>query len=372
MNRREKILAIAVASVIGLFVLIGGYRKLFSGPGRDLDNQIATLAEKNGKLQRENTVYKRSFDKWVSFRKRTYTDDVSRAPVLLTARINELVRRAGLGSLPVTTARPKAVTKSRYDSEISCTVQGQASLERLTNLLYLLSREPQLHRITNLTINPPAKGEREVRFSLRYATLVLKLNSKLPVGYRIPAWAQTQPTDVVLNDVDRARYDVIDKRHLFLPYVPRVARVTPQPEDPPRGDPPRVNPKPPKTANQYDRLQVVGLPSRGGEAEVHLAKDGRDIDEPLKVGDELPIGQIAMVDYRVMPMPDDPDVLSTGRVILKTGAEYWAVELGQTLGQRRILRASELPEELKPKKEPPPAAPPETPADADVTAGAMK
>ena len=67
MNRREKILVIVVASVIGLFALIGGYRKLFSEPRRDLDNQIATLSKTNGKLERENAVYKRSFDKWVGF-----------------------------------------------------------------------------------------------------------------------------------------------------------------------------------------------------------------------------------------------------------------------------------------------------------------
>jgi len=44
-------------------------------------------------------------------------------------------------------------------------------------------------------------------------------------------------------------------------------------------------------------------------------------------------------------------IMSTGRVILKIGRGYWAVELGQTLGERRILKAKDLPDQLKPKPE---------------------
>lgn len=369
MNSREKIIAIAIGAFVAAVILYGLFQKFLRAPARKLQATIELQHTENNKLRASNAALKRSFGKWVSLRNRTYHDDPSRVPVLLTARVNQLARRAGLGQLPVRTFTGRMVPKSYR--EIGCMVKGQASLERLTNFLYLLARDRHLHRITNLSITPPQRNEPEVGFSLRYSTLVL--SSKLPISDPIPARPApaSQPVEVVLNSPDRSQYDVIARRHLFLPYIPRVAvRQPPQPQPRPQPQPQT----PPRPVNQYDRLRVVGLPAFGTIREVHLARDGRDIDEPLLVGAKLPIGEIAMIDYRVMPMPDDPKDISTGRVILKLGLEYWAVELGQTLSQRRILRADELPDQLKANTEDKPTPPATMPAaaKADDTASATE
>ncbi|GAH65628.1 unnamed protein product, partial [marine sediment metagenome] len=181
-----------------------------------------------------------------------------------------------------------------------------------------------------------------VRFSLRYSTPVLAEPEVAGMTTRQPT---TQPVELVsLNDPERAAYGVIERRHVFLPYVPRAPQVQPRVEAP-KPSPPA---KPPEPQQQlYDQLVVVGLPAIGEKAEVHVAMPGGDIKSPLEVGDKLATGLIAMVDYRILPMPGNPKELSQSRVILKIGRDYWSVELGQRLGQRRILRAHELPGKLK-------------------------
>jgi hypothetical protein len=346
MNRREKILAICIGSVVGLIILYGLGYKLFIGPARDLDHQAAALRERNAELASENERYGRYVRQWRDIRDRTYHDNLLRATVLLKARVDQLVRDAGLGQIPVRPITGRA-SKNNYE-EIGCTIQGRASLERLTHLLFLLTRDGHLHRLSNLTISQPQSGQREVPFALRYSTLVL--HPKLPKTVKVPprpAGPTTKEAKPDLNSPERAKYDVIARRHIFLPYV-QLVRAPELPPRPPEPAPPE--PVPPEPVGpRHDQLVVTGLPAFGMKREVHVAMPGQDIEKPLKVGDRLPVGQIAMVDYRLLPMPGKPKIMSTGRVILKIGRNYWAVELGQTLGERRILRAKDLPDQLKPK-----------------------
>lgn len=348
MNRREKILAICIGSVLGLIILYGLAYKLFIGPARDLDNQATELRKKNDSLASENKRYGQYVRQWHDIRDRTYHDNLLRATVLLKARVDQLVRDAGLGQIPVRPITGRAV-KNSYE-EIGCTIGGRASLERLTHLLFLLTRDGHLHRLSNLTISQPQRGQKEVPFALRYSTLVLhqKLPKTVTVAPR-PAGPTTKPAKPDLNSPERAKYNVIARRHIFLPYVQLVRGPDPPPRPP---EPTPTEPVPPQPVRpSHDQLVVTGLPAFGMKREVHVAMPGRDIEKPLKVGDRLPVGQIAMVDYRLLPMPGRPKIMSTGRVILKIGRNYWAVELGQTLGERRILRAKDLPDQLKPKPE---------------------
>jgi hypothetical protein len=55
-------------------------------------------------------------------------------------------------------------------------------------------------------------------------------------------------------------------------------------------------------------------------------------------------------------MPGNPKLLSYSRVILRNGDSYQAVELGQSLGQRRTLADQDLPPKLEPIVPPAPAS----------------
>ena len=74
--------------------------------------------------------------------------------------------------------------------------------------------------------------------------------------------------------------------------------------------------------------------------------------DPLKVkkytiGDEFAGGKIVMIDYRVMSVSKDSPELSSSRVIILKGEDYYAVDLGKTTAQERKLTPSELPDNLR-------------------------
>ena len=64
-----------------------------------------------------------------------------------------------------------------------------------------------------------------------------------------------------------------------------------------------------------------------------------------KLGDQLAGGTVVCIDYRELPMPDS-FTLSESRVILKMGAEFWAIERGKTLADKHKLNAEQLPREV--------------------------
>ena len=65
-----------------------------------------------------------------------------------------------------------------------------------------------------------------------------------------------------------------------------------------------------------------------------------------KPGDDLAGGKIVMIDYRKMPFPKKPALLSQSRVILAIGEEYWAIERGNTLADGHKLATEQLPANL--------------------------
>lgn len=54
-------------------------------------------------------------------------------------------------------------------------------------------------------------------------------------------------------------------------------------------------------------------------------------------GDNLLGTEVVAVDYRPIPLPRNPTLRSDSRVILQFENEYWAVERGQTLAEKRKL-----------------------------------
>jgi hypothetical protein len=153
----------------------------------------------------------------------------------------------------------------------------------------------------------------------------------------------------------RKLYEPIASRDLFRPYIQRI--VVPPPPPAPQVatyvKPSRAIP-PPRPAAQ-SHFRVVGLPDWARNQEVFVADSATSQIRSYKPGDTLGGGVIALVDYRPMPSQANPNILSPSRVILKVGPEYFAVELGQDLTEKRRLPDSMLPEELRPVPQTAPA-----------------
>jgi len=91
---------------------------------------------------------------------------------------------------------------------------------------------------------------------------------------------------------------------------------------------------------------VVSLSEWNGIPEVHIRDLTAQKTRIYHPGDALEGGTLVMVDYRSIPRPDNPLLQSSSRMILRIGADYFAIERGRTLAEKRKLGAADLPPSL--------------------------
>lgn len=345
MNLREKVLLIAIGSVMGLAIGYGLVNSLLLAPRDRLQDSIRDRKAELKDLQTRAGREPRFLERHEDFLTRTYLggyDPDGRATQeVAQRRLKALALAAGVEEKTLD-IRPQSIGREGVKHgfrrvELTATVNG--SLQAVTDFLYLLRAEPVLHRVESLRFRPDlAAGQVEV--SLRYTTLAMLP----PTGHGAPTTRPTtQPRPIPpLKDPARLAFDAIASRDLFRPFVEKPA---PPPTRPPqRPQPPRPQP----STDQYYR--IVGLSTWSGNPAdaVVLVTDSRTrhTAEHL-VGDKLGAGTIACVDYRAMPTAGDPEVLSPSRAILKINNRYFAVELGQTLSEKRVLKEEDLPSALR-------------------------
>jgi len=366
MSRRERIIVVVVA-----VMLVGGTAytittRLLLSPAAASDDRIAKRTEELADLKAEIDRLQRRRPKpdtrpaavaaaarevLAAASARTFGADVDRAGAIARKHLAALAERSGLGDRDFTFKRDKPIARPNGAfTEIIWPVDVEGSLTEVTHFLYLVNAEPYLQRAEKVSITPNL-ADGVVKLSMDYTTLVVKAEKGETFPTTRPATDATGGlAGVSLTSAGRERYDSIASRDLFRPYVkrkpppPTRSRVA-TPRRPPRPTPPR-RPVPPTA-----RYQVTGLPIWETDTEIEVTdlKTGRtrtfSEGEALEAGKV--VGTIVMVDRRYLPMPDDPDTISPSRVILKSGEDYWAVELGQALMDKRLMKPSELPASLR-------------------------
>ncbi len=231
-----------------------------------------------------------------------------------------------------------------FYTEVGWHVTCVGGLKEITDFLYLLKVEPRLTQVSKLSMQPrDATNSRVLKASFDCTTLVLSGK-----GWPAPKLAtQSAPADL-LASAERTKYNSIADRDIFSPYTKRPG--VPAPPPPGRPTPPSAPPSPPLAAGpDYNRYRVAGLSQFGPDDDLPVLL----VDSSAQKGQQYGAGQmvldlrIVMVDYRPLPSPAQPDVLSPSRLILQQkDGTYWAVELGQTLGTKHLLEDNQLPEEL--------------------------
>lgn len=331
---RERVLALTAGAVLGLTLLYAVVNGLFIAPARALDEEIRSARNEKTRLERENSkgpVYERRLSQLAAL---TCGIDDGQVKELVFGRLMRLLDRSGLGSEGKVVKAPRVVPRSYY-REISWSVDKVGQMKHVLNLLYLLDADPTVHRLEGLTITP---RHRQGLVSVHFRYVALSLATKK--GKQFP---RTQPSGTELagdlNSERRRLYDSIEQRDIFRPYIKRVERPTPVARAT------RPTPRPPPRTTRRTRYQVVSLSQWEGKREV-LVQSSSGTRKRYKIGDELAGGTIVMVDYRWVPHPEKPKLLSYSRVIVKIDKEYWAVELGQYLADKRRLAGDQLPAAL--------------------------
>ncbi len=330
MNRREKILAASIGGVVGLIVVLWGIRALISQPLHVLDQRIATAREKISKIQSERRAYFAAEDRLKSITQRTFADSIDQASAQSGELLTRQIIQAGLAESDFTRL-PVGPRKIRGASEIGWNVQGDGSLSNVVNLLFTLNQSPWLHRTENLAVTRgDSPGVVRVRF--RYLTLVIDpapdvVRTNLVAG-------------LGLESSERHLLNSIVSRDVLRPYI---RRPPPPPASPapstPAGQRPAAPPGP-------ESFRIVSLSEWEGVPEVHIRDMTAQKTHIYHPGDALEGGTLVMVDYRTLPRPDNPQLKSSSRMILKIGADYFAIERGRTLADKRKLAPSDLPPAL--------------------------
>jgi hypothetical protein len=239
-------------------------------------------------------------------------------------------------------------------------VTASGSLDQVVNYLFLLDQQKFVYRIDRLSIQPDWETDR-VEMSLRYATI-------LPVQPEYPKKVKEHDPPVIAagkyqtgsllgslsaagpDGSDRSGYTALSMRNPLLRYKTRPVRVArqadpkPQRRPRPRPQPNQTRPKPQPARAEH---KLTSLTRINGEPKIRIENLRTGQSKLYKVGDSFDGGTIARADYREMPRPDNPDLISGSRIILKKGPDYWAIERGQTFSQKRLLRRDQLPEDMQ-------------------------
>ncbi|HYE30914.1 MAG TPA: hypothetical protein VEH27_05780 [Methylomirabilota bacterium] len=329
MNAREKKLAIIVGGLVGCAILALLIRVVVFQPLKQLDQRANATRGAIQKAEEERRKFFTAEDKVKGFAKRTFADTVERASAASGELIMKAINSVGLQEgeftrLPVGPRRLRGA-----GSEIGWSVQGQGPLTNIVDLLFHLGSTPHIKQMDGLSLSPgDAPGHVRVRF--RYLTMVVE---------PAPDVVRTQMVATAsLQSPERAQFDVIAARDLLRPYLKR-------PTPPPVKNPKPGQPGPTQAPAGPEIFRVVSLSEWEGAPEVHVLDTVNNKTKRYVIGDELLGGRIVMVDYRPLPHPGRA-LLSMSRVIIKAGQEYWAVERGGTLAEKRVLEKKDLPPEL--------------------------
>lgn len=341
MKSAEKMLAIAVGSVAALIVGYIVLDKLLFSAVADVNANVGEARKQIEKLKIYNAQEADFRKRLGQLRENSFGTDLIQAGELIRDRLMTILAASGLASEDhaLHPTGGGAAGRKPY-REIGRSISARGKLGHVVNFLYLVSQDRYIHRLENLSMKPELK-EGGVVLQVRYTTLALeKVKGAMPT---------TTPAEVPVPKLDtkqRMAYGVITKRDLFRPYIKR------RPKPPPRtitSRPPRTvsRPKPPPPR---DSFSIVGLPRWPAGGEIYVRNNRSAETRVYRIGDALLEGEIVMIDYRMLPKPDKPELLSSSRVIVKIGQDYWAVDLGQTLTKKRRLAGQLLPQELQNKK----------------------
>jgi hypothetical protein len=321
MNPREKVLVCAVGGLLGLGLATLGVRAVLLKPLREIDKKNAVLRDKMEKIKAERRAYFTAEDTVKTLTQHTFGDQIDQASArsgeILTKQIESSgLREADFSRLP---AGPK---KLRGANEIGWSIQGQGKLVDVVNLLFTLQESPYVHRIENLAISS-GDSAGQVRVGFRFLTLVF---DPAPV---VDPIALATPHN--LDSAERKRFDGIVARDVLRPYVKRTPGKS------------GTSPETPATLAGPGSLRVVSLSDWMGQPEVHVRDLANQKTLHYKPGDELAGGTVVAVDYRPLPMPGHDGLNSFSRVIVRIDTDYWAIERGQTLAEKRRLPPEQLP-----------------------------
>lgn len=335
---REKIVGILLLSCVGVFMLFLLIQGTFVRPVKELKKQKVQLDVKLNRLKKEQSQFKIAEKEITEAGQKMISANIDEANSLLGELINDLIQKVGLNSSDFTRS-PIGPVRLKGAKEMGWTVQGEGSLSRVIDLIYLLKTVPALHRLESVRFSPTSQLG-VVKVSFRYLTLVLD-----PAPPNVGSNSITNALAGSLDEPERKLYLGIEKRDLFRPYIkkPFLPEVDPVQQTENVGQQPPVPP-----AFRPEIYKAVSLSEWAGKSEIHILNIETGAISLYQPGDKIENWTLLEVDYRRLPLPNSI-LESDSRVILQNNEGYWSLEQGYTLAQLYKLTEEQLPEKFKTK-----------------------
>ncbi len=328
----------------GVFITVVGVllvRGLFIVPAGNAQARIESLTEKIRLAEIEQNSRRKKVSHLIDMAAKTLGKDEMRVAEDLRVILTGLLHRSGLGSDRFSLKPMSGQRVAKAYTEAGWVVSARGTAKEVAAFCHLLSEQPFLLKVNDLTLTPVPRSD-QLKIQARCSTIVVKL----PAKRKMPATISRVGSEAVkIEPAQQQHLAALVGRDMFLPYIAQPVVVTPPQPDPPVADEESTTTEPP--GPPPTQFVIVGLPSWQGEPDV-MVKDTQSGEiQAYHPGDALAGGKIAMVDYRAMPRQDDPELMCHSRVIIKIGPEYWAIDLGQTLADKRKLNTDDLPEMLR-------------------------
>lgn len=214
MQRRERLLAITTAGLLGLVgaqLLYGSVQARFDDRHARLEGLRRDIDEKETQILRGKRIARQLAD----WQRRSLPADVQLARSLYQNWLSELVDQVQLSKANVVSS-PVTTRRDAYH-RLPFSVRGQGTLTQVTELLYKFYRADHLHRIVSLNLTPLEaagdKGGKTLDVFLSIEALAL------PAADRTDALNAAPAERLALADLEAYR-KIIVERNLFAPYSP--------------------------------------------------------------------------------------------------------------------------------------------------------
>lgn len=262
MNKREKILAVAVGLVV---IVLGGkflFTKVFLAPLDDVERDIAAVQKKIDETKRKLQAKNRLIREWKSLCDRSLGHDPEKADLLLNERVTELIAASGLDKVTRTPASPVS-RKGSGISFVAVNLTGRGSLAQIVSFLELLYREPYAVKVTALSLSPEDRGDRIKIANCRIEAIV----PTRPALGSMPSSTSRPAIPTVRRGSPDPQYAMIATRNLFKPFTPPpppVVQASRTPDPPrPTGHTPPVLPRDPN-GRPGDVIGTVAIGAQAG------------------------------------------------------------------------------------------------------------
>ncbi len=317
MNKRERLLAGAVAALVALWganKLYGRYRSAIEMRNGQVQSAKSRLAEASLTLAKGRSALKQM----AKLQERSLPTDLEKARSLYKAWLLTKAKNSGV---TVNDIKPAAKTKTSTEYKaIGYQIEAEGTLTSVVSLLYEFYRSPLLHQITKLKLTRPV-GAPQMQVSLEVEALCLPLatsTNDLPEGdSKRPKLATVAEYQKVLGERDIATVYSPPR-----PPAPPAANSTP-------GAPPKFN------EAEMARFTASVNSGAGMQAWIYVLPTGEMLH--VVAGDAVKIGAI---DGKI-------ESVEARSLILKTADKRYLVRLGEYL-----LKGQELDAEGNPKPSP--------------------